>query len=128
MSIAFRHGMTVFPEIGNQLFPEASAPIHPGSMLSRVQKIKESVCVAFGVEMHDLNSDRRARYIARPRQAAYLLAKLYTKASLPAIGNRFRRDHTAVMHGIDRARHLIETDPDFAAKYKAAERMLHGTN
>lgn len=115
--------MTVFPEIGN-IDPVIDGVAVPGSMSARVVKIKEAVCTAFGVDMHDLNSDRRARHIARPRQAAYLLAKLYTKASLPAIGNRFRRDHTAVMHGICRAKQLIETDPDFAAKYHNAERML----
>lgn len=115
----------VFPEIGNVLYPLAQPGTVQVSFSTRIGAVQRAVCVAFGIDMSDLLSDRRARVYARPRQAAYLLCKRHTMASLPTIGKHFSdRDHTTVMYGIGRAEELIKSDKNFAEMTKNAERMI----
>ena len=46
-------------------------------------------------------SQRRSRYLVRPRQIAMYLSKNLTSKSLPDIGREFSgRDHTTVIHSI----------------------------
>ena len=66
-----------------------------------IAEIKLAVAERFGLTVRDLESDRRARYVARPRQLAMFLARTMTHHSLPVIGRAFGgRDHTTVMHAI----------------------------
>ena len=54
-----------------------------------------------GVSRLDLESDRLARAVSRPRQLVYWLARHATTKSLPEIGRALGgRDHTTVMHGV----------------------------
>lgn len=63
----------------------------------------------------------RFRRIVVPRHAAMKLMADVLHISNPAIGWALgRRDHTTCLSGIKRAGVLLETDPDFAAKYAAA--------
>ena len=46
-------------------------------------------------------SQRRSRYLVRPRQIAMYLTKNLTSKSLPDIGREFSgRDHTTVIHSV----------------------------
>lgn len=63
-----------------------------------VNDIKLLAAQAFGVTTNDINSRRRDRRSARPRQVAMWLAKHATPLSYPEIGREFGdRDHTTVM-------------------------------
>jgi hypothetical protein len=57
-----------------------------------------------------MQSSRRARTVARPRQIAMFLAKQLTSRSLPEIGRKFDRDHTTVMHAVRKIEELITQD------------------
>lgn len=79
----------------------------------------------FGIEVLDLVSDRRARRVARPRQVAMWLGRHLTTCSLPAIGRELGdRDHTTVMHGIDRVDELMAKDAEFAARVRLLRHAL----
>lgn len=81
-------------------------PIKPS--LTAIQK---AVAAYYNLSVNELLSDRRSRYVARPRQVAMWLCKRLTKRSLPDIGRRFgNRDHTTVLHAIRRIEALRETD------------------
>src|SRR3546814_18749590 len=63
-----------------------------------IDNIKRTVAAYYNIRVVDLNSQRRTRSLARPRQMAMALAKELTQHSLPAIGAAFGRDHTTVLH------------------------------
>lgn len=59
--------------------------------------------VYYGIDPAMITSERRARAMARPRQAAmWLCSRLLPHLSLPVLGRAFGRDHTTVLHGIRR--------------------------
>lgn len=75
--------------------------IWPAGAAPMIRDIQEVVCAQHGVRMHEMLSDRRSRYVARPRQLAMALSRELTSRSLPEIGRFFgNRDHTTVMHAI----------------------------
>ncbi|MDG1153558.1 MAG: chromosomal replication initiator protein DnaA [Alphaproteobacteria bacterium] len=75
-----------------------------------IDDIKKVVSDYFKIQMKDLNSSRRNREIARPRQIAIWLCKELTTNSLPEIGKKFNRDHTTVLHAINRVEEMISSD------------------
>ena len=77
-----------------------------------VTRIKIAVAAEYGVSVIDLESDRRALAVARPRQAAMWLCRRLTGRSLPEIGRMFGgRDHTTVMHACKTVERRL-ADPD----------------
>ena len=58
-------------------------------------------------------SQRRSRYLVRPRQIAIYLAKNLTSKSLPDIGRSFsNRDHTTVIHSVKTINKLKDRDEE----------------
>ena len=79
-----------------------------------VRDIQKKVCAHYGLTMREMLSDRRGRYLSRPRQIAMFLARESTIRSLPEIGRLFNRDHTTVIHAVRETMKLIERDPEAA--------------
>ncbi|MCC6675745.1 MAG: chromosomal replication initiator protein DnaA [Phycisphaerales bacterium] len=78
-----------------------------------IQSIINAVTDFYGVRLTDLQSKRRQRSVALPRQVCMFLARRHTRHSLEEIGGYFGgRDHTTVMHAIRtiEARHQAETE------------------
>ena len=90
-----------------------------------IEEIKKRVCEHFNIRLTDMSSARRNRQVARPRQVAMYLAKQLTQRSLPEIGRKFgNRDHTTVMHAVQRVGELMERDVAFAEDVELLRRML----
>ena len=71
------------------------------------------VSTKLNVSIDDLSSKSRTKDIAFARQIAMYLSREVTNISLLKIGDNFgTRDHTTVMHAIDKVKHLISTDND----------------
>uniref|UniRef100_UPI0035714DAC chromosomal replication initiator protein DnaA n=1 Tax=Neokomagataea thailandica TaxID=661190 RepID=UPI0035714DAC len=92
-----------------------------------IEEIQRKVAEHWNIRLTDMSSARRARAVARPRQVAMFLAKQLTSRSLPEIGRKFgNRDHTTVMHAVNRVAELMEQDPSFAEDVELLRRMLEG--
>jgi chromosomal replication initiator protein len=90
-----------------------------------IEEIQKRVCEHWNIRLTDMSSARRARAVARPRQVAMYLAKQLTQRSLPEIGRKFgNRDHTTVMHAVQRITELMERDAGFAEDVELLRRML----
>ncbi len=90
-----------------------------------IQEIQKRVCEHYNIRIAEMSSARRARNIARPRQVAMYLAKILTSKSLPDIGRHFGdRDHTTVMHAVNRITQLIAQDAAFAEDVELLKRTL----
>ncbi len=80
------------------------------------QLIQQVVADHFGVRVEDLKGPRRSKAIVFPRQIAMHLVRLLTAASLTEIGDLFGgRDHTTVMHSLDKIDRLLDKDPQVAS-------------
>lgn len=75
-----------------------------------INEIQRVTAEYYHLRLIDLQSARRDRKIARPRQMAMYISKTATALSLPDIGKRFGRDHTTVIHAIKTIENLMEKD------------------
>ena len=89
-----------------------------------VEAIMRATCAHFGVALIDMLSERRTQDIVRPRQIAAYLARQLTSQSLPQIGRRMRRDHTAIMHSVRKIEALRASDPRIDDAVKAITDVL----
>ena len=89
-----------------------------------IDEIQKKVAEYFNISVKEMQSSRRARNVARPRQVAMYLAKQLTSRSLPEIGRKFDRDHTTVMHAVRKVEELIIEDTSLAESVDALRRMM----
>jgi chromosomal replication initiator protein len=82
-----------------------------------IADIQTAVCAEFGLPANAMTAVRRAH--AQERQIAYLLCRDFTDLSMPLIARHFGgRDHTTILHGINRAREFVETNPVLKSAYE----------
>jgi chromosomal replication initiator protein len=92
-----------------------------------IEEIQRRCAEHFNIKQADMQSPRRARQVARPRQVAMYLAKQLTTRSLPEIGRKFGgRDHTTVMHAVKKVEELCAADSAFLEDVELLKRMLEG--
>jgi chromosomal replication initiator protein len=90
-----------------------------------IANIKKSVAQYYNIRITDMDSQRRNRSVARPRQIAMALAKELTNHSLPEIGEDFGgRDHTTVLHAQRKVAELRDSDPKLEEDYRILLRTL----
>ena len=89
-----------------------------------IDEIQKKVAEHFNISVKEMQSSRRARTVARPRQIAMYLAKQLTSRSLPEIGRKFDRDHTTVMHAVRKVEELIMEDVSLAENVDALRKTL----
>lgn len=90
-----------------------------------IEDIQKKVSDYCHVRFSDMVSVRRHRSIVRPRQIAMYLSKELTPSSLPEIGRKFGgRDHTTVMHAIEKVKELIDSDKKMAEDIHHLRQML----
>lgn len=89
-----------------------NAPAHQ-SVIS-IHTIIDAVTDFYHVKVTDLQSKRRQRSVAQPRQVCMYLARRLTRLSLEEIGGYFGgRDHTTVMHAVKIIETRREADAEF---------------
>ena len=86
----------------------------PATKEVSIEIIQEVVASYFKLKKDDLLSKRRTKDLATARQIAMYLCREMTDESLPQIGNMFERDHSTVIHAIDK----IELDKNSNSKLK----------
>lgn len=75
--------------------------------------IKRNVSSYFKIKNSDLESSKRSKNIAFPRQIAMYLCREMTDLSYPKIGEKFGgKDHTTVLHAFDKISSEMKTNPD----------------
>lgn len=77
-----------------------------------IRLIQEEVGRHFDMRVEDFKAKKRTKAVAHPRQIAMFIARELTEASLPKIGEEFGgRDHTTVMHAVDKVSNDKARDP-----------------
>ncbi len=94
------------------------APITP-------ERIQEIVATEWGVTSEGLRSKTRTKTLTIPRQAAMFLCRELLGLQLVEIGLRFGgRDHSTVIHSLERAQDLFNNDPQFQEHLIESRRRL----
>lgn len=105
----------------DRIRPAASGPGAGDGRGLSISTIQSAVAKAWGVSAAALTSKSRTREVAVPRQAAMLLSRELLNAHLADIGNAFGgRDHSTVIHSLERARYLRAADQEFAERLQLA--------
>ena len=77
------------------------------------ETIKKAVAKYYGIKVSDMESEKRSRNIAYPRQIAIYIIRENTNYSLPQIGKLFGgRDHTTIRHSYEKLCEEIKKDKD----------------
>ncbi len=72
--------------------------------------IIRSTASAYGFSVEDLLSSSRRQPLVQARQIAMYLCRELTDLSLPKIGERFNRDHTTVLHSVEKVKRILRSD------------------
>lgn len=76
-----------------------------------IETIQQAVADYYGIDRKLLISKRRIAEVLLPRQIAMYIVRELTNASLPEIGRAFgSKDHTTVLHSIEKIRNLRNMD------------------
>jgi chromosomal replication initiator protein len=90
-----------------------------------IQQIFDVVTKYYNVKLSDLQSKKRHKSIAFPRQVCMFLARRHTRYSLEEIGGYFGgRDHTTVMHAVKTVDGDTRADPRIADQLAQIEAQL----
>lgn len=89
--------------------------------------VTDTVCSFYNIKTTQLKGDRRDAIYVKPRQVCMFLLKHDLKLSFKEIGNLLGgRDHTTVMHGVDKVDVLLETDERLKEEVAYLRKQLSG--
>ena len=92
------------------------------------EDIIKATAAAYGFSADDLRSPSRRQPLVLSRQVAMYVCREQTDLSLPKIGALFGgRDHTTVMHAIDKVKRLLLTDHQVFERVTALSQQLRKT-
>jgi len=101
--------------IGGAKPGKSSKQTPPGAGVT-IKAIVDAVTSHYNVTLAALQSKRRQRSIAEPRQVCMYLAREFTRYSLEEVGTYFGgRDHTTVLHAVRAIKKRCKTDESLAA-------------
>lgn len=90
-------------------------------------QIQELVALSYGLHPRLMTAQLPGqRHVSRARQIAMYLTRTMTKRSYPSIGNAFHRDHSTVVHAVNRIEHECLVDPILRADIAALRMALLG--
>ena len=94
-----------------------------------IEDILNAVIGRYDIRLADLQSKKRSRSIAFPRQVCMYLARQLTRHSLEEIGGYFGgRDHTTVMHANKTIDKLRQSDPQIQATLNLLSKQIQTAN
>ena len=113
-------------ELSVELAQEALADLWDDeAKIVTIEHIQRAAAEFFGVNLSGLRAQDRTRAVAFPRQVAMYLARQLTHASLMEIGRAFGgKDHTTVLHAVDRIQRLRQQDAGLQKSLDALTRQL----
>ena len=87
--------------------------IPPPGYKPSIERIQEAVSAHYGLTVAKLTSPSREQKIALPRQVAMYLCRELAKETFQSIAEKFnKKDHTTVISAVERAKELLQTDPE----------------
>ena len=77
------------------------------------------ICSYYNIDEETLRGQSRSRDVVAARQLAMYLIRRMHATSLDGIGKEFgNRDHSTILHSLDKVEKQMQTDPKFAERVK----------
>jgi chromosomal replication initiator protein len=90
-----------------------------------IETIQKAVAETYLISINDLKGKKRTQKIVYPRQLAMYICREMTDFSTTEIGEAFGgRDHTTVMHSIEKIHGLFITDPSLDSTIEGLKRSI----
>lgn len=90
-----------------------------------IESIQREVANFYSLRVQDLKSSKKQKNISLPRQVAMYLARRYTGASYPEIGEKFGgKDHSTVIHAVKKIENNLGMDPSLENTVKTLSRKV----
>ena len=89
-----------------------------------IDDIQKFVAEKYNIKVTDLKGKSRKKDIVLPRHISMYLARDILDDSLVTISNAFERDHTTVMHGIDKIKEEMSLNPDFKEEIESLRKSI----
>ncbi|MDR2597370.1 MAG: chromosomal replication initiator protein DnaA [Treponema sp.] len=90
-----------------------------------IETIQKAVADAYSLSVNDLKGKKRTQKIVYPRQLAMYICREMTDFSTTEIGEAFGgKDHTTVMHSIEKIQGLFITDPSLDSTIESLKRTI----
>lgn len=77
----------------------------------KIEKIISEVAKTYNISEEDILSSKRTANLVIARQVAMYIARKTTDLSLKAIGETFGRDHTTVLHNVEKIENFLKDKP-----------------
>jgi hypothetical protein len=90
--------------------PEPKPKLRSVTQYGPISRIQRTVSEFYGITRIELLSRCNIAVIVKPRHVAIYLARKLTSSSAPEIGRRFSRDHSSVLHAINRIQGLMDDE------------------
>ncbi len=91
----------------------------------KLEDVQKHVCQFFNININELKSQNKKKFIAFPRQIAMYLTRKHFNISFPEIGNVFGgRDHSTVIHAIKKIEAKIQSDKNLVTTLETLEKNL----
>lgn len=119
------HAETFHRPVSVAVVEEALAYLAPAQGKLTLEAILTCASDFFGLPVAELTGRNRSAKIALPRQIVMYVMREELGASLPQVGQILDRDHTTVMHGIDRVVTEMERNAALAQTVSAFRNRLY---
>jgi chromosomal replication initiator protein len=120
------HARLMKRPLNTALVEDALAYLAPAQSRLSLEAILEVAASMFGISIADLTGRSRSAKIALQRQIVMYVMREETGASLPQIGTVLGgRDHTTVIHGVERVASEIEGDADLRRQVTELREKLY---
>jgi chromosomal replication initiator protein len=83
--------------------PDEPVPLGPETII-------RTTAAAYGFSVEDVLSPSRRQPLVLCRQISMYLCRELTDLSLPKIGAQFQRDHTTVLHSVEKVKRILRSD------------------
>lgn len=94
-----------------------------------VEEIQKNIATFYNIKISDIKSKKKNKVFIKPRHTAMFLTRQLTNLSLPEIGRHFGgRDHSTVIHAIQKIENMAMNDPDFQDTLDRLIKELEGNN
>jgi chromosomal replication initiator protein DnaA len=105
-------------EVLKDVFSSKDRPVTP-------DLIKKHICKHYNIKQSDMESSKRSRDLAFPRQIAMYICRDMTDLSLPKIGEFFgNRDHTTVLHACEKITNELKLNESLREVVKEIEKAI----
>lgn len=79
------------------------------------------VCEYYGIQPEKLKTGNRSKELVDARHVVFYILRRNTNITLKEAGLLFNRDHTTVIHGLEKLSDLMDTEPNTKAAVEFLE-------